>query len=294
MEDPKHIIPVLPQEALDKIKHKFLDVPYCEESPAQVLDIFLPETPGPYPVIVHFHGGAFMFGTQRDINLVPMLRGLDKGFAIISVSYRMSGEARFPAMIYDAKAAIRFIRANALHYHLDTDKIGVWGPSAGGYIVSMLGATNDEPVFEDLDMGNASFSSAVQSVVDWCGPSGNFLEMDPAIKENGFGVADHNDPLSPESRFMGAPILTIPELVRLATPATHLRKNLPIFMIHHGEADPIVPVQQSITFADAIIKAGGHVILETFSGKGHHGNPWYEEEEMSDKVFEFFNETLRQ
>jgi len=293
MEDPKIVIPLLPQSTLDTIKHKYLDVPYCEESAAQVLDIYLPETKGPYPVIVHFHGGAFMFGTQRDINLVPMLRGLDKGFAIISVSYRMSGEARFPAMIYDAKAAIRFIRANAFHYDLDTEKIGVWGPSAGGYIVSMLGATNDESVFEDLNMGNASFSSNVQVVVDWCGPSGNFLEMDPAIRDNGFGDADHNDPLSPESRFMGAPITTIPELVKLASPCTHLKRNLPVFLIQHGEADPIVPVQQSIAFADAIIAAKGQVILETFSGKGHHGNPWYEEEVMSDRVFEFFKENLR-
>lgn len=293
MEDPKIVIPLLPQSTLDTIKHKFLDVPYCEESAAQVLDIYLPETNVPYPVIVHFHGGAFMFGTQRDINLVPMLRGLDKGFAIISVSYRMSGEARFPAMIYDAKAAIRFIRANAFHYDLDTEKIGVWGPSAGGYIVSMLGATNEESVFEDLEMGNASFSSNVQVVVDWCGPSGNFLEMDPAIRENGFGDTDHNDPLSPESRFMGAPITTIPELVKLVSPCTHLKKSLPVFLIQHGEADPIVPVQQSIAFADAIIAAKGQVTLETFSGKGHHGNPWYEEEAMSDRVFEFFKENLR-
>ncbi len=293
MEDPKLIIPLLPQATLDAIKHKYLDVPYCKESPAQVLDIYLPETPGHYPVIVHFHGGAFLFGTQRDMNLVPMLRGLTKGFALISVSYRMSAEARFPALIWDAKAAIRFIRANAKKYNLDTDKIGVWGPSAGGYIVSMLGATNDEPAFEDLDMGNAAFSSSVQAVVDWCGPSGNFLEMDPAIRSNGFGEADHNDPLSPESRIMGAPITTIPELVKLATPSTHLKKSLPAFMIHHGEADPIVPVQQSIAFAEAIVAAHGQVTLETFSGQGHHGQAWYEEEVMSDKVFEFFQETLR-
>lgn len=293
MEDPKHIIPVLPQAILDTIKHKYLDVSYCDESSAQVLDIYLPETPGPYPVIVHFHGGAFLFGTQRDINLNPMLRGLDKGFAIISVSYRLSGEARFPALIWDAKAAIRFIRANATKYNLASEKIGVWGPSAGGYIVSMLGATNDEPAFEDLDMGNATFSSSVQAVVDWCGPSGNFLDMDPAILANGFGVADHNDPLSPESRLMGVSITTIPQMVKLASPMTHLKKNLPAFLIHHGEADPIVPVQQSIAFAEAILKAKGQVTLETFSGKGHHGQAWYEEEVMSDKVFSFFQETLR-
>jgi len=157
----------------------------------------------------------------------------------------------------------------------------------------MLGATNHNPAFEDLSMGNASFSSAVQAVVDWCGPSGNFLQMDPAIISNGFCDADHNDPLSPESRFMGAPITTIPELVRLATPATHVTKDGPIYLIQHGEADPIVPVQQSIAFADAIKAVGGQVTLLTTPGKGHHGSPWYEEEVMSDLVFRFFDETLR-
>ena len=293
MESPNIVIPRLDQKILDAIPHKELDVPYCDQSSAQVLDIYFPKTKGPYPVIIHFHGGAFMFGTQRDVNLAPMLRGLGKGYAIVSVSYRMSGEARFPAMIYDAKAAIRYLRANALHYNLSTDKIGVWGPSAGGYIVSMLGATNDNPVFEDLSMGNAPYSSSVQAVVDWCGPSGNFLQMDPAIKANGFVDADHNDPLSPESRFIGAPITSVPELVRLATPAPHVSNNLPIFLIQHGEADPIVPLQQSQTFAKAIKDAGGKVTLLTYPGKGHHGNPWYEEEAMSDLVFRFFDETLR-
>lgn len=293
MEDPNLVIPRLTQMILDTIQNKHLDIPYCDQSLAQVLDVYLPSSAGPYPVIVHFHGGAFMFGTQRDVNLAPMLRGLDKGYCIISVSYRMSGEARFPAMIYDAKAAIRFIRANAKKFNLISDKIGLWGPSAGGYIVSMLGATNDNPAFEDLSMGNAQYSSSVSAVVDWCGPCGGFLMMDPAIKINGFGDADHNEPYSPESRFMGASITSIPELVRLATPATHVTQNGPIYLIQHGEADPIVPIQQSLTFAKAIQEAGGKVTLLTYPGQGHHGNPWYEEPLMSDIVFRFFDETLR-
>ena len=293
MEHPGHVIPRLSQTVLDSIPTKLLDVHYADRSPDQVLDIYYPKTKGPYSLIVHFHGGAFLFGTQRDVNLVPMLRGLDRGYAIISVGYRMSGEARFPAMIYDAKAALRFLRAHASSLNLLTDKIGVWGPSAGGYLVSMLGVTNDNPAFEDLSLGNPGFSSTVQAVVDWCGPCGNFLAMDPAIRANGFGDADHNDPLSPESRFMGAPIPHIPELVRLASPISHVSKHLPPFLIQHGEADPVVPVQQSQTYAQAIQEAGGSVTLLTYPDKGHHGQPWYEEPWMSDLVFEFFDRHLR-
>jgi acetyl esterase/lipase len=293
MENPDHVIPRLSLAVLDSIVTKRLDVPYADRSKAQVLDIYYPDVPGPYPVIVHFHGGAFLFGTQRDVNLVPMLRGRKRGYAVVSVSYRLSGEARFPAMIHDAKAALRYLRAHAHDLNLLTDKIGVWGPSAGGYIVSMLGVTHGLPAFDDLSLGNATFSSEVQAVVDWCGPCGSFLDMDSAILANGFGDADHNDPLSPESRFLGAPITTIPELVRLASPSTHISKNLPPFLIQHGEADPIVPVQQSQTFAQALGKAGGKVTLLTYPGKGHHGQAWYEEPWMSDLVFDFFDQHLR-
>jgi acetyl esterase/lipase len=293
MENPDHVIPRLSPAVLDSIATKRLDVPYADRSKAQVLDIYYPDVPGPYPVIVHFHGGAFLFGTQRDVNLVPMLRGRKRGYAVVSVSYRLSGEARFPAMIHDAKAALRYLRAHAHDLNLLTDKIGVWGPSAGGYIVSMLGVTHGLPAFDDLSLGNATFSSEVQAVVDWCGPCGSFLDMDSAIRANGFGDADHNDPLSPESRFLGAPITAIPELVRLASPITHISKNLPPFLIQHGEADPIVPVQQSQAFAQALAQAGGNVTLLTYPGKGHHGQAWYEEPWMSDLVFDFFDQHVR-
>lgn len=294
MQQPEIKIPLLSQEILDSIKNKILDVQYCDRSPSQILDIYLPENcSGPYPVIAHFHGGAFMIGTQRDDNLRPMLRGLSRGYAVVSVQYRMSGEARFPALIWDAKAAIRFIRANAEKYGLDSSRIAAWGPSAGGYISAMLGVTEGNPAFEDLSMGNAHVSSAVQAVVDWCGPCGDFLKMDTAIRESGIGIPDHNEAYSPESLLMGAQITKIPELVSLACPCRYANKNAPPFLIHHGEADPVVPVSQSIALAEALKNAGVPVTLETFPGKGHHGEPWYDEEWLSDKVFDFLDSVFK-
>ena len=296
MENPEFKIPLLSQKILDGIVNKYLDIPYCDQSLFQILDIYLPDDcDGPYPVIVHFHGGAFLFGTQRDVNFETMLRGLKRGYAVVSVQYRMSLEARFPALIYDAKAAIRWIRANARTYSLDPTKIAVWGPSAGGFIVSMLGVTANNPAFEDLSMGNAEFSSAVDAVVDWCGPCGGFLDMDPAIRENNIGVADHNDPLSPESRIMGAPIATIAHLIDLASPWKYAHKDVPPFLIHHGEADPIVPIQQSAKLAEAIANVAGEdrVRFQRFPGQGHHGEPWYDTETMSDLVLDFIDSVLR-
>ncbi|NLU53049.1 MAG: alpha/beta hydrolase [Clostridiaceae bacterium] len=296
MQDPSYKIPLLAVEKLASVKNKILDLPYCNQSPSQILDIFFPEMgTGPYPVIMHFHGGAFMFGTQRDVNLEPILRGLERGYAVVSVQYRMSHEARFPALIWDAKAAVRFVRANASKYNFNPDKIAAWGPSAGGYIVSMLGVTADNPAFEDLSMGNKHVSSRVQAVVDWCGPCGNFLYMDSDIISNRIGIPDHNHPESPESRLMGAPIETIPELVKMASPCFYANKDIPPFLIQHGEADPTVPVQQSVRFAKALKEKAGSkkVIFESYPGKGHHGEPWYNEKWLTDRVLDFLDEVLK-
>lgn len=295
MQDYSFRIPLLPDAALAAIPKKHLDIAYASQSPNQILDLCLPEGPGPFPLIVHFHGGAFALGTKRDANLAPMLRGIARGYAVASVEYRMSGEARFPALVYDAKAAIRFLRANAEKYRLDPARFAAWGPSAGGYIAAMLGATNSNPSFEDLAMGNAHASSEVQAVVDWCGPAGDFCRMDGEIRENGVGVADHDDPNSPESRILGCAIQKVRELSRLAAPCTHVGKDAPPFLIHHGEADPVVPVQQSRTLAAAIAAQAGpeRVRLVTFPGRGHHGEPWFDEPAMSDAVFDFLDGALR-
>ncbi|MDD2970851.1 MAG: alpha/beta hydrolase [Lachnospiraceae bacterium] len=296
MFDTKVVLPKLPDVELNKITYKWLDIPYAEQSETQKLDIYAPGTEKRYPTIVHFHGGAFAFGTRRDVNLISMLRGINRGYVVVSVEYRMSSEARFPALVYDAKAAIRFLRAHAREYHIDPDRIAVWGPSAGGYLASMVGVTNHNPVFEDLRMGNETYSSEVQAVVDWCGPCGDFCKMDEAVLENGVGNADHNDDDSPESRIMGAPIQSIPELTHLASPYVHVTPNIPPFLIHHGGSDGTVPVQQSRTLAKAIEDIAGkdRVDYTEFPGKGHHGEPWYDEPQMSDRVFDFLDKYLKQ
>ena len=124
---PRQFFP-LDQKILDSIERKYLDVPYCGESPFQILDLYYPnEGKKPYPVIVHLHGGAFANGNQRETHLEPILRGLERGYVVASVQYRRSGEALFPAQVWDAKAAIRFLRANAERYELDPARFASWG-----------------------------------------------------------------------------------------------------------------------------------------------------------------------
>lgn len=299
MEDKKPfkgMAPVSP-EMLARIKHIERDISYAQQSESQKMDIYWPdenEFQGPYPTVIYFHGGAFLFGDKNDQALEPMLRGVFKGYVVVSVEYRKSKEARFPAMVYDAKAAIRFLRANASELKLDPSRFAVWGPSSGGWLVSMLGVTDNNPAFEDLSMGNPNSSSSVQAVVDWCGPCGDFAKMDDEMEKSKSGKADHNLADSPESLFLGASVPSEKELSRLACPITYVNKNIPPFLLVHGGADQIVPVEQSIDFASAINRiCKGRADLRVYEGKLHHGASWYHEEWLSELCYSFISEALK-
>ena len=277
-----------------QISRKWLDLTYGIESPSQSLDIYLPEQgDGPFPLIVAIHGGAFLFGDKADVQALPMMSGLHQGYAVASINYRLSGEAKFPAPVQDCKSAIRFLRINSAHYHLDPDKIAVWGGSAGGYLSAMLGTS---PMIRELDNPAADLgvSCAVQAVVDWCGPTENFIKMDEEFRESGRGIPDHSDVDSPESRLMGAKITEIPELVRKASPMTYITENVPPFLIQHGELDHKVPMEQSIEFAGTIARIAGaeKVTFEVLPGVAHHGDPGFETEENVHRVLSFLDQCL--
>ena len=118
-----HAIAQAPAADISRIKNKWLDIPYANKSASEKLDIYLPdEGKGPFPVIISVHGGAFLGGDKADAQLNPMLQGLKLGYAVVSVNYRLSGEAIFPANIMDVKAAVRWVKANARQYKLNPDK----------------------------------------------------------------------------------------------------------------------------------------------------------------------------
>jgi acetyl esterase/lipase len=183
---PHYAIQDVPPPAnTDRVKRRFLDIPYATLSDAQKLDIYLPdEGSGPFPVIVSIHGGAFMGCDKADTQVLPVLEGLKRGYAVVAVNYRLSWEAKFPAQVHDVKAAVRWIRANAQRYHLDPDKIAAWGSSAGGYLASMLGTSAGVQELEGLSLGNPEQPSHVQAVVAWFGPT-DFLKMDEQLAERG-------------------------------------------------------------------------------------------------------------
>ena len=268
---------------------RFFDLPYADQSPSQVLDLWLPAEDGekPFPLIIHIHGGACLFGEKREKPVEPVLRCLALGFAVADVEYRRGHEARFPANVLDAKAAVRYLRANAEKYHLDPQRFAAWGSSAGGWIVSMLGVTAGNPGFEDLTMGAPDESAAVQAVVDWCGPCGNFLLMAPdgAIPEF------PNDPI-PEGVFLGAELQAVPELCRMAAPCTYASAESAPTLLIHGADDRTVPPNQSRRFYEALIAAGAEAELHIFGGLGHHSGVWNTHEELNRVTVEFLKKTI--
>jgi len=284
----------IPSADVSHICRKWLDLPYASLSASQKLDIYLPaEGSGSFPVILYIHGGGFAIGDKRDIHVLAFLKGLERGYAVVSVNYRLSGEAIFPAGLKDIKSSIRWIRANSQKYQLDGTRIAACGGSSGGNYAAMVCLTANVTEFDDFTMGNPGVQCNVQAAVDWFGPT-DFLKMDEQLAENGFGPSDHGEAESPESRYLGAKLSEVPLKVALANPMTYIHKHMPPILIQHGRLDTMVPVQQSIMFVEKLEKYVSHDRFEfdIIEGAGH-GDPLFETDENMDRVFSFLDKHLK-
>lgn len=283
-----------PRADVSHIIRKWLDVPYATLSLAQKLDIYLPDNgEGPFPVIYYIHGGGFGLGDKGDFPVLTFLKGLERGYAVVSVNYRLSGEAVFPAGLQDIKAAIRWLRANSESYHLDGNRIAACGGSSGGNYAAMVCLTANVTTFDDLRLGNPEFPCNVQAAVDWFGPT-DFLKMDEQLIESGYGPADHDQADSPESKYLGARLSDVPLKVELANPMTYVNKHMPPLLIQHGRLDTLVPVQQSIMFAEKLEKyvSPDRFEFDILEGAGH-GDPLFDSEENMLRVFSFLDKHLK-
>jgi len=282
------------QADVSHIRRKWLDLPYASISESQKLDIYLPpKGDGPFPVILHLHGGAFAIGDKRDIHVLPILRGLQRGYAVVSANYRLSGEAVFPAGLHDIKAAIRWLRANQQEYHLDGNRIAAWGGSAGGNYAAMVCLTADVAELNDLSLGNPEYPCNIQVAVDWFGPT-DFLKMDQQFIESGLGLPDHSQADSPESRYIGARIIDVLDKVRRANPITYIHADMPPILIQHGRMDAMVPVQQSMIFVQKLEEFVSHEKFEfDILENAGHGDPLFETETNISRVLQFIDRYLK-
>jgi acetyl esterase/lipase len=280
--------------AFASVAPTYKDLAYATVSSAQKLDLYIPATgSGPFPVVIMVHGGGFMMGDKADgTGLTGVDPLLAAGYAVASINYRLSGEAKYPAQIYDAKAAVRFLRANAKTYNLNPEKFGAWGASAGGNLVALLGTTCGVAELEGAELGNADQSSCVQAVVDWFGPI-DFLKMDEQFAGTSCPQT-HNAADSPESKLVGATIQTVPDLVKTTNPMNYIDATDAPFLIQHGSADCNIPPVQGKNLADALGAAIGadNATYTLIDGAGH-GGAQFETAENLQVVIGFLDKHLK-
>lgn len=269
------------QQVPESIKAE-LDLPYAgTNNPRQKLDLYLPKTrkdDKPLPVVVFIHGGAWQAGDKRG-GLGAVARLVESGeYTGVSIGYRLTGEAIWPAQIHDCKAAIRWLRANAKKYNLDPDKIGVTGTSAGGHLVAMLGTTGDVKELEGKLGEHLNESSRVTCVIDQFGPT-DLLAMG----------GSHNNPNSPESKLVGGAVQEKQKVAREASATTHVSKDDPPFLLLHGTNDNVVPFKQSELLHEALKKGGVDSVLIPVEGAGHG----FRTNEVAERIKQFFDKHLR-
>jgi acetyl esterase/lipase len=242
----------------------------------QKLDVYVPKGDGSFPLVLWVHGGGWEGGSKDSAG--PVVNLLTRGYAVASTNYRLSRHAPFPAQIHDVKAAVRYLRANAKKYHLDPDRFGVAGGSAGGHLVALLGTSGDVKELEG-DIGPKDVSSQVQCVIDFFGPT-DLLRLSPAgSKEN------------PVTRLLGGSTTDKRELAVSANPITYVSKDDPPFLIVHGDKDPVVPLSQSELLYEALKKAGVDTTLKVVPEAGH-GNGIFTPE-LAKEYVEFFQKHLK-
>jgi acetyl esterase/lipase len=238
------------------------DLTYAQYGTRTVkLDLYRPSTgKGPFPGVVFIHGGAWKVGTKSGFsNQAAYLA--TKGYVCVSIDYRLSPEAPYPAAIYDAKAAVRWMRANAPKYKIDPNKIAAAGGSAGGQLVALLGTSWDVRTMEG-DGGNAQFSSRVQAVVAF-NPATDFVSL-LARTQNPHVV------IPAVTQFLGGTSDQIPEIYIEASPITHVSSTSPPFLFLHGTGDMTLPYRQSLEMQSALQAVG--VRADLFSAKdANHG-----------------------
>lgn len=255
-------------------------------NPRQQLDLFLPRKRNgtkPLPVLVFIHGGAWKAGNKSEgaRQVEPFVASGD--YAGVSIGYRLTNEAQWPAQIHDCKAAIRWIRAHAKEHDLDPDHIGVWGVSAGGHLVSMLGTSGDVPELEGRLGTNLKQSSRVTCVVNYFGPE------DLITMSTQKSTVDRTTRDYAEALLIGGRVQDQPEAAKRASPVTYISKDDPPFLTAHGTEDPLVPFAQATELHEALKKAEVSSTLLTMINGGHG----FASRQLDEVLHRFLNKHLR-
>jgi acetyl esterase/lipase len=243
-----------------------------------LLDLAMPKgLTHPTPAIVWIHGGAWRGGNRKEFERL-ISESARRGYVAISIDYRLVPKHIFPAQIEDSKCAVRWLRANAATFHVDPDRIGVVGSSAGAHLAMLLGAMDSSDGLEG-NGGSPEASSRVQVVVSYAGPT-NLTSAFPDASKN--LVAD----------FVGGPPPDSSTTARAASPITYVSAKDPPMLLVQGTRDPLVPHDQAVQMVEALTKAGVPGRVELLIGQGH-GWP-KEHDRVIRATFEFLDRYLKE
>ena len=260
------------------------NIEYIERSGKKLhLNIIRPMSfpPEKLPLIVYVQGSAW-HKQNVYMNIPQLSRFAARGFVVAMVEYRESDIAPFPAQMQDCKTAVRFLRANAEQYGIDTENVTLWGDSSGGHTVLMAGITGDSAP-DTADFGE--YSCKVNSVVNFYGP------VDVARMNDEPSAQNHSEPDSPEGFMLGrVDVLENPEKVKAANPSTYLSadKPCPPILSMHGDRDRLVPFGQSVIIHEALVGAGKQSEFYKLKDADHGSGEFW-----TDETFDIVEEFIR-
>ena len=228
------------------------------------LGLYLPaDDPAPRPLVVYAPGGGWNAGSRsltanlRAAEAVATQRLLEAGYAVASVDYRLTQVAKAPAQVVDISDAVRWLQRRAEEWNLDPQRTVLWGSSAGGHLVAQLGAVTDDPQQPGGGL------PGIRAVVDWFGPTDMSAQQQlehPELQDYAHGVI---------RQLLGCLPVECPEVADASSPVKHISGAEPAFLIQHGAADQMVPIEQSLDFAAELRLRGVEVQMHPYESLGH-------------------------
>ncbi|PWG00534.1 alpha/beta hydrolase [Levilactobacillus bambusae] len=257
------------------VKQQQLNLSYAEGDRHQ-LDVYLPnEGAGPFPTIIDIYGGGLYFGEKSSHKMEGALRLLERGFAVVSPNYSLSWQRRYPAQIFEIKAAIRYVRAHAKGLQLDPDNFFLMGESSGAQLAMMVAATDAVSEMQNDLGGNLTVDSRVNAVIASYGPY-DFRLMRPQFETLGItpkfpetGAADSFEGMM----FGKTKPANAKAAVAKANPANWLTPQMPPVLLYAGTADAVVPYIQSVNLASELVSVLGERKVEWHWLEGAHHGP---------------------
>lgn len=262
---------------------KTAGIPYATvDGETLALDLYMPAQTEDPPLVVFIHGGAWRFGSRDSVSTIDLV---DHGFAVASVSFRLTPVAPLPAQVHDIKGAIRFLRAHEDDYGYDAERIGITGVSSGAHLAALVGLTNGSAPHEGEVGDNLDVSSDVQAIVSYFGASNLTSILDQSTP---FGLNVREPALE---LLLGGSVEDKVDLARFGSPVFQVDENDPPLLLLHGDQDPQMPINQSHELHGVAKEQGLDVQFEVVHGAAHGGGAFFDAERTA-LVSEFLSRTL--